>query len=37
MVSKKQARHKFVEIPDEPVHPRQLKMAMVKVNKETEM
>ena len=36
VVSKKPARHKYVEIPDEPVDPRQLKMAMIKVNKETE-
>ena len=36
VVSKKSARHKYVEIPDEPVDPRQLKMAMIKVNKETE-
>lgn len=36
VVSKKPARHKYVEIPDEPVDLRQLKMAMIKVNKETE-
>ena len=36
VVSKKPARHKYVEIPDEPVDLRQLKMAMIKVDKETE-
>ena len=36
VVSKKPARHKYVEIADEPVDPTQLKMAMIKVNKETE-
>ena len=36
-VSKKPARHKYVEIPDEPVDPSQLKMTMIKVNKETEI
>ena len=37
VVFKKLARHKYVEIPDEPIDPRQLKVAMIKVNKETEI
>ena len=36
-VSKKPARHKYVEIPDEPVDPSQMKMTMIKLNKETEI
>ena len=36
-VSKKPARQKYVEIPDEPVDPSQLKMTMIKLNKETEI
>ena len=37
VVSKKPARPKYVEIPDEPVDPSQLKMTVIKVNKETEI
>ena len=35
VVSTKPARQKYVEIPDEPVDPSQLKVTMIKVNKET--
>ena len=37
VVSKKLARHKYVEIPDEPVDPSQLKMTMIKVNKDSRL
>ena len=37
VASKKLVRHKYVEIPDEPVDPSQLKLTMIKVNKEIEM
>ena len=37
VVSKKPARPKYVEIPDEPVDLSQLKMTMIKLNKETEI
>lgn len=37
VISKKLIRHKYVEIPDEPADPSQLRMSMIKVNKEIEM
>ena len=35
VVSKKLARHKYAEIPDGPVDSSQLKMTMIKVNKDS--